>query len=246
MLNGKNVIITGGVRGIGKSIAIEMAKEGAGLALCFRSNDEEAQKTKAELEALGAKVLLFKGEVADSNHAMEVVKSVKEEMGSVDVLVNNAGITGDKLLIKMKDEDFENVIDANLKGAFYFTREAAKVMVKQRSGRIINMTSIAGVKGNPGQANYSASKAGLIGLTLSNAKELGKRGITVNAVAPGMIDTDMTAVLTDEQKEKALENVVLGRFGKPEEVGKLTCFLASDNASYITGQVISIDGGIIL
>ncbi len=246
MLKEKAAIITGGVRGIGKAIAIEMAKEGANLALCYRSNDEEAVKTKAEVEALGVKCLLFKGDVADPSLAVDVIEKVKEEFGTIDILVNNAGITRDKLLIKMKNEDFTDVINSNLIGPFYFTKEASKIMMKQRAGRIINLSSIAGVSGNPGQANYSASKAGIIGLTMSNAKELGKRGITVNAIAPGMIETDMTDVLTDDQREKILGNVMLGRFGKPEEVGKLATFLASENGSYITGQVITIDGGTII
>ncbi len=246
MLKDKSAIITGGVRGIGKAIALEMAKEGANIALCYKSSDDEAAKTKSEVEAFGVKCILFKGDVADPSLATEVIDKVKEEFGTVDILVNNAGITRDKLLIKMKNEDFTDVINSNLIGPFYFAKEASKVMMKQRSGRIINLSSISGVSGNPGQANYSASKAGIIGLTMSNAKELGKRGITVNAIAPGMIETDMTDVMTEDQKEKILGNVMLGRFGKPEEVGKLAVFLASESGAYITGQVITIDGGTII
>ncbi len=246
MLAGKTAIITGGSRGIGKGIAIEMAKQGANIVICYRSNDEEANKTKNEIEGLGVKALVFKGDVSNPTFAEDVINGAKEQFGTIDILVNNAGITRDKLLIKMKDEDFLDVINSNLAGPFYFTREASKVMVKQKSGRIINLSSISGVSGNPGQANYSASKAGIIGLTMSNAKELGKRGITVNAIAPGMIETEMIEVLAEEKREKILENVILGRFGKTEEVANLAVFLASDKAAYITGQVITIDGGTIL
>lgn len=246
MLQGKSAIITGGVRGIGKSIAEEFCKNGANVLLCYRSNDEEAQKTVKELEQYKTKVELLKGDVADPNTANAAVEKAKEAFGSVDILINNAGIIRDKLLMRMSEEDFTDVIDTNLNGAFYFLRAAGKVMIKQRSGKIINMSSIAGVKGNPSQINYSASKAGVIGMTMSAAKELGRRGINVNAIAPGFIETDMTATLTEGQKEKASASISLGRLGQPEDIAKTALFLASESGAYITGQVICVDGGLIL
>ena len=244
MLKGKAAIITGGVRGIGKAIAKEFCQNGADVLLCYRSNDEQARKTAEELVGFGTKVELLKGDVADPETAKAAVAKAKECFGRVDILVNNAGITRDKLLMRMSDTDFTDVINANLNGSFYFLSAAAKVMIKQKSGRIINLSSVAGVKGNPGQVNYSASKAGVVGMTMSAAKELGRRGITVNAIAPGFIDTDMTAVMTDDQKAKAAEAISLGRTGTPEDVAKTALFLASDGASYITGQTICVDGGL--
>ncbi len=244
MLKGKAAIITGGVRGIGKAIAREFCENGADVLLCYRSNDEQARKTAEELAGFGTRVELLKGDVADPETAKAAVAKAKECFGRVDILVNNAGITRDKLLMRMSDTDFTDVISANLNGSFYFLSAAAKVMIKQKSGRIINLSSVAGVKGNPGQVNYSASKAGVVGMTMSAAKELGRRGITVNAIAPGFIDTDMTAVMTDDQKAKAAEAISLGRTGKPEDVAKTALFLASDGASYITGQTICVDGGL--
>lgn len=244
MLKGKAAIITGGVRGIGKAIAREFCENGADVLLCYRSNDEQARKTAEELAGFGTRIELLKGDVADPETAKAAVAKAKECFGRVDILVNNAGITRDKLLMRMSDTDFTDVISANLNGSFYFLSAAAKVMIKQKSGRIINLSSVAGVKGNPGQVNYSASKAGVVGLTMSAAKELGRRGITVNAIAPGFIDTDMTAVMTDDQKAKAAEAISLGRTGKPEDVAKTALFLASDGASYITGQTICVDGGL--
>ncbi len=244
MLKGKAAIITGGVRGIGKAIAREFCENGADVLLCYRSNDEQARKTAEELAGFGTRVELLKGDVADPETAKAAVAKAKECFGRVDILVNNAGITKDKLLMRMSDTDFTDVINANLNGSFYFLSAAAKVMIKQKYGRIINLSSVAGVKGNPGQVNYSASKAGVVGMTMSAAKELGRRGITVNAIAPGFIDTDMTAVMTDDQKAKAAEAISLGRTGKPEDVAKTALFLASDGASYITGQTICVDGGL--
>ena len=244
MLKGKAASITGGVRGIGKAIAREFCENGADVLLCYRSNDEQARKTAEELAGFGTRVELLKGDVADPETAKAAVAKAKECFGRVDILVNNAGITKDKLLMRMSDTDFTDVISANLNGSFYFLSAAAKVMIKQKSGRIINLSSVAGVKGNPGQVNYSASKAGVVGMTMSAAKELGRRGITVNAIAPGFIDTDMTAVMTDDQKAKAAEAISLGRTGKPEDVAKTALFLASDGASYITGQTICVDGGL--
>jgi len=246
MLTGKNAIITGGVRGIGKAVAEEFCKNGANVMLCYKSNKEAAQKTVKELEAYGTKVEVMQGDVSDPEYAKEVVKKTKELFGSVDILVNNAGITNDKLLMRMSDDDFKSVIDTNLNGSFYFLKEASQLMIKQRFGRIINMSSIVGVRGNPGQINYCASKAGVIGMTLSAAKELGRRGVTVNAIAPGFIETDMTRVLTDEQKTSILSAISLDRMGKAEDIANATVFLASDKASYITGQVLCIDGGLTI
>ena len=244
MLKGKSAIITGGVRGIGKAIAEEFCKNGANVVISYRSNEEAAKKTLEELLQYGTKVIAIKGDVADPAHGEELAKAAKESFGKIDILVNNAGITKDTLMMKMTPEDFKSVIDTNLNGTFYCTKAVTPIMVKQKSGTIINLSSVVGVKGNPGQVNYSASKAGIIGLTLSAAKELGRRNITVNAIAPGFIDTEMTDVLTDTQKSKMLEVVSLGRLGKPEDVAKTALFLASDGGGYITGQVIGVDGGI--
>jgi len=246
MLKGKSAVITGGVRGIGKAVAEEFCRQGADVLLCYRSNDEAAKKTAEELKQFGTRVELIKGDVSDPAHAEEAIRTAKELFGKIDILVNNAGITKDKLLMKMSPSDFDEVVQANLNGSFYFLQAAAAVMIKQRSGRIINMSSIVGVRGNAGQVNYSASKAGLIGMTLSAAKELGKRGITVNAVAPGFIETDMTDMLTEDQKKAMLDIVSLGRPGKASDVADLVAFLASDRAAYITGQVIGVDGGMAI
>jgi 3-oxoacyl-[acyl-carrier protein] reductase len=246
MLKDKNAIITGGVRGIGRAIATEFCKQGANVMLCYKSNDEAAAEVKEELLKFGTKVEVMKADVSKMEEAKAVVEKAIAEFGSVDILVNNAGITKDKLLMKMSQEDFSEVVDINLVGSFNFMRQVAPVMIKQKQGRIINISSIAGVKGNPGQANYSASKAGVIGLTYSAAKELGKRNITVNAIAPGYIETDMTGVLADQYKDKMLESISLGRFGKPEDIAGIVAFLATEQASYITGQVIAVDGGMMI
>ena len=243
MLKGKNAIITGGVRGIGRAVAEEFCKNGANVLLCYKSSMAAAERAQRELSVYGTEISLSQGDVADPGFAKETVNMAREMFGSVDILVNNAGITNDKLLLRMTDDDFKNVINTNLNGAFYFLREAAQSMVRQKYGRIVNMSSIAGVRGNPGQVNYCASKAGIIGMTLSAAKELGRRGITVNAIAPGFIDTDMTGALTEEQRTASLSAVSLGRAGIPLDVANTALFLASDAASYITGQVICVDGG---
>ena len=247
MLKDKTAVITGGVRGIGKAIAKTFCENGANVVLCYRSNDAEAEKTAEELSGFGTQVRIVKGDVADPETAKRIAELIKAEFDKkVDILVNNAGITNDKLMMRMDPEDVTKVINANLNGAFYMMKELSALMVKKRSGAIINMASVSGLKGNPAQVNYSASKAGIVGMTLSAAKELGRRGIRVTAIAPGFIDTDMTAVLTEEQKKSAAENITLGRMGKPQDIANAALFLASDMGSYITGQVISVDGGIIM
>ena len=246
MLKGKSAVITGGVRGIGKAIAEEFCRQGADVLLCYRSNEEAAKKTAEELSQYGTRVELIKGDVADPAHAEEAAKLAKELFGKIDILVNNAGITKDKLMMRMTPADFDEVVKANLNGSFYFLNAVAPVMIKQKGGRIINISSIVGVRGNAGQVNYSASKAGIIGMTLSAAKELGKRGITVNAVAPGYIETDMTEILTDDQKSAMLGAISLGRAGKASDVAKAVAFFASEGAAYITGQVLAVDGGMAM
>lgn len=246
MLKGKSAVITGGVRGIGKAIAEEFCRQGADVLLCYRSNDEAAQKTADELKQYGTRVELIKGDVSDPHHAEEAAKRAKDLFGKIDILVNNAGITKDKLLMRMTPSDFDEVIKANLNGSFYFLQAISPIMIKQKGGRIINISSIVGVRGNAGQVNYSASKAGIIGMTMSAAKELGKRGITVNAVAPGYIETDMTEIMTEEQKKAMLDVISLGRAGKVSDVANAVAFLASDQAAYITGQVLTVDGGMAM
>ncbi|QHI72565.1 3-oxoacyl-[acyl-carrier-protein] reductase [Aminipila terrae] len=243
MLKGKSAIITGGVRGIGRAIAEAFCRNGADVLLCYRSNDAAAEKTQDELAQYGTKVEILKGDVADPEFATEAIAKAKENFGKIDILVNNAGITKDKLLIQMKGDDFDSVVDTNLKGSFYFLKAASSVMIKQRAGSIINLSSVVGVKGNPGQVNYAASKAGVIGMTMAAAKELGRRNVRVNAIAPGFIETDMTDELNDSQKAKMNEVISLGRMGSPEDVANLALFLASDMSAYITAQTICIDGG---
>lgn len=247
MLQGKTAVITGGVRGIGKCIAKTFCENGANVIVCYVNNDTAAEDTRKELEQYGTIVKMVKGDVKDPQTAKNVAELIKNDFGKkVDILVNNAGITKDKLMIKMDVEDFSNVIDVNLNGAFYMLKEVGTLMLKQRSGAIINMSSIAGVKGNPGQLNYSASKAGILGMTLSAAKEFGRRGVRVNAIAPGFIDTDMTSVLTEEQKKNAISNVSLQRMGETQDIANTALFLASNLSGYITGQTICVDGGIVM
>ena len=243
MLKGKSAVITGGVRGIGKAIAEEFCRQGADVLLCYRSNEEAAKQTAEALKQYGTRVELIKGDVSDPAHAEEAAKTALDSFGKIDILVNNAGITKDKLLMRMSPSDFDEVVQANLNGSFYFLRAFAPIMIKQKGGRIINISSIVGLRGNPAQVNYSASKAGIIGMTLSAAKELGRRGITVNAVAPGFIESDMTEILTEDQKKAMLGAISLGRTGKASDVANTVVFLASEQASYITGQVIGVDGG---
>jgi 3-oxoacyl-[acyl-carrier protein] reductase len=246
LLEGKNAIITGGSRGIGRAIALEFASHGANILITYVSNDEAAAETIATAEAFGVKAGAHKGDAADSGFAAEVSKLAVERLGGIDILVNNAGIVKDKLLLRMSADDFDSVLAANLSGMFYMIQSVAPIMAKARYGRIINLSSIVGVNGNAGQANYAAAKAGVIGLTKSVAKEFGGRNITANAIAPGFIDTDMTAGAKEAQTEAALKSISLGRKGTAEEVANLAIFLASDHAAYITGQVIGIDGGMVI
>ena len=235
----KCVLITGAAKGIGKAVALEFAKNGYNIALNYRSG--EPIELIEEIEALGAQCLAVRADVGISEQAEETVSLVKNCFGKIDALVNNAGITRDNLLIRMSEQDFDDVIRTNLKGAFNMIRQVTPLMLKARGGAIVNMSSVVGIMGNAGQANYAASKAGLIGLTKSTAKELASRGITCNAIAPGFIETDMTSALPDEVKQKMLESIPLRRFGSAEDVAKLVFFIA--NAGYITGQVIHVDGG---
>jgi len=246
LLDGKVALVTGASRGIGRAIALRLAEEGAKVAINYAGNVKAAEEVKAAIEEKGGKALLVQADVSDSEAAEGMVASVVEAFGTIDILVNNAGITRDAIFARMKEEDFNAVINTNLKGVFHCTKAVTKLMMKQRSGRIVNMASVVGVTGNAGQANYSAAKAGVIGFTKSVARELAGRGITVNSVAPGFIETDMTAVLSDKVKEAMAEGIPLKRAGKPEDVANAVLFLASDNAAYITGQVLHVDGGMVM
>ncbi len=246
LLDGKVALVTGASRGIGRAIALKLAAEGAKVAINYAGNTAKAEEVKAEIEKNGGEAILVQADVADSAAVEAMVNTVVEKFGQIDILVNNAGITRDGLLMRMKDEDFDAVINTNLKGVFYCTKLVSKLMMKKRSGRIINMASVVGLMGNAGQTNYAAAKAGVIGFSKSAAKELAARGITVNMVAPGFIDTDMTAAMTDKAKEMTLTGIPLNRMGTPEDVANAVAFLVSDNASYITGQVINVDGGMVM
>lgn len=239
----KIVLITGAGRGIGASIAKRFASEGAEVIVNYSGNDEAAQKTVDEITATGGQAQKYKCSVNDSESVKVMIDEIIKEFGRIDILVNNAGITKDGLMLRMTDEDFDRVIDVNLKGTFNCTKYVSKYMLKQKSGKIINISSVVGLSGNAGQVNYSASKAGIIGITKSAAKELSSRGITVNAVAPGYVDTDMTKVLSDNIRNEILKNIPLQRMGNVEDISNCVAFLASEDASYITGQVISVDGG---
>ena len=242
----KVALITGATRGIGRQIAMTLAQEGYDIAINYRTENDSVIETKMKIENLGVKCLSVKGDVSNYEDCQEMVKEVMDQFGKIDVLVNNAGITKDMLLLRMKEEDFRKVIDVNLIGTFNMTKSVSQYMMKARSGRIINISSVVGISGNAGQANYAASKAGIIGFTKSVAKELASRNILVNAVAPGFIETDMTNVLSDEVKQNIINEIPLKREGKPEEVANVVKFLASEDSSYITGQVIDIDGGMLM
>lgn len=246
LLDGKIALVTGGSRGIGRAIALRLAEEGAKVAINYAGNQTAAEEVKAIIEQHGGTAMIIQTDVSDSTAAAEMVARVHEELGGLDILVNNAGITRDTLLVRMKDEDFNAVINTNLKGIYACTKAAAKFMTKQRSGRIVNLSSVVGEIGNIGQTNYAAAKAGVIGFSKAAAKELAARHVTVNVVAPGFIDTDMTAVLKDSIREKLIEGIPLGALGKPEHVADAVLFLVSDAASYITGQVLNVDGGMVM
>ena len=243
MLENKVALVTGAGRGIGRAIAIALAKEGAEVVVNYNGSEERAKEVKQTIEENGGKASIYKCNVSDFEACEAMIKDIVKEHGRLDILVNNAGITKDGLIMKMKEEDFDSVLNVNLKGTFNTIRHSARQMLKQRSGKIINISSVSGILGNAGQANYAASKAGVIGLTKTMARELGSRGITVNAIAPGFVDTEMTGVLSEEIRENACRQIILGRFGKPEDIANVAVFLASDKADYITGQVISVDGG---
>ena len=243
LLEGKTAIVTGGGRGIGRAISVKLASEGANVVICDIVINEAAEETVKLIEEQGVKALALKADVTSPEDAENLFKQAIEEFGAVDILVNNAGVTRDNLLMRMKEEEFDLVISTNLKGTYNMMKAAARPMMKARYGRIVNISSVVGIYGNVGQVNYSASKAGVIGMTKSLAKELGSRGITVNAVAPGFIETDMTKVLSEELKAEMVKNIALGRPGQPEDVAKVVAFLASDEAAYVTGQVIECAGG---
>jgi 3-oxoacyl-[acyl-carrier protein] reductase len=246
MLAGKVAVVTGGSRGIGRAIAVTLAESGANVAIFYAGNHAAAEETIAKIKETGQQGLSLQVDVASSEQVDAAMKQVLSTFGRIDILINNAGITRDNLLMRLKEEEWDQVINTNLKGVFLCTKAAVRPMMKQRSGRIINISSIVGVMGNPGQSNYVAAKAGVIGLTKSTAKELASRGITVNAIAPGFIDTDMTAVLDEELKKQMLNHIPLGFFGEPKDVAETVKFLASDSARYITGQTIHVDGGMVM
>jgi 3-oxoacyl-[acyl-carrier protein] reductase len=246
VLKGKTAVITGAGQGLGKAIALRLAEMGANVVLNDIPASETIDKTAEEFANKGFNVAVSKGDVRSEEDADRLMQTAVDRFGSIDILVNNAGITRDTLIIRMSEKDWDDVLDINLKGAFLCTKSAARIMIKQKSGKIINISSVAGIMGNPGQANYSSSKAGLIGLTKSTAKELSSRGITCNAVAPGLIKSKMTDVLPDKVKQRYLEQIPAGRFGTPEDIAGVVAFLCTDDASYINGQVINIDGGLVM
>ena len=246
LLDGKTALVTGASRGIGRAVALRLAEEGARVAINYAGNVKAAEEVKVAIEAAGGTAMLCRADIADSAAVEAMIEEIVKAFGAIDILVNNAGITRDTLLMRMKNEDFEKVLDTNLKGVFYCTKAVSKLMMKKRAGRIVNMASVVGLVGNAGQTNYAAAKAGVIGFSKSAAKELASRGITVNVVAPGFIGTDMTAGLSDAVKEKALADIPLGKMGEPKDVANAVLFLASDQASYITGQVVNVDGGMVM
>lgn len=243
-LDGKTALVTGASRGIGRAIALRLAEDGANVAVIYAGSADKAEAVVNEITALGVNAKAYRCNVADSAAVNETVKAVTNDLGKIDILVNNAGITRDGLMLRMKDEDFDAVLDTNLKGAFNMIRACYSGFIRKKSGRIINISSVSGIMGNAGQANYSASKAGVIGLTKSVARELASRGITCNAVAPGFIQTDMTENLGDNNP--LLNSIPLGRMGKPEDIAAAVTFLASDSAAYITGEVLKVDGGLAI
>lgn len=246
MLEGKIALVTGAAKGIGRAIALALAADGATVIVNYNGSAQKAEAVVDEIKALGKDSEAYQCNVANTADVDAMIKDVIKRYGSLDILVNNAGITRDNLIMKMSEEDFDAVIDVNLKGCFNTIKAVSRQMLKQRAGRIINITSVSGILGNAGQANYAASKAGIIGLTKTMARELASRGITVNGIAPGFVDTEMTQVLSDEVKEAATKQIPLGRFGKPEDIANMAAYLASEKAAYITGQIISVDGGMAI
>lgn len=246
LLDGKVALVTGGSRGIGRAVALELAKSGAKVVVNYAGNINAANEVCEVVTAAGGEAMAIQADVSDANSVDAMIKQVIEKYGRIDILVNNAGITRDNLLMRMKEEDWDIVINTNLKGIFLCTKLVSRYMMKQKSGRIINMTSVVGITGNAGQSNYSAAKAGVIGFTKSMAKELASRGITVNAIAPGFISTDMTAVLSEQVKTELAGQIPLGRLGEPEDIAAAVVFLVSNAANYITGQTIHVDGGMVM
>lgn len=244
LLKGKTAIITGATRGIGLAMAHKFAEQGANIAFTYASSEEKAKKIEDELKGMGIKAVAYKSDASSFAASLQLVEDVLKEFGSIDILINNAGITKDNLLLRMNEEQWDNVIDNNLKSVFNLTKNACKVFLKQKSGSIINLTSIVGMKGQAGQANYAASKAGIIGFTKSVADELGSRNIRCNAIAPGFISTDMTDALPEDTKQSYFKQIPMARFGSPEEVANVALFLASDLSSYVSGQVISVCGAL--
>lgn len=246
MLTGKNALVTGAGRGIGKAIALELAAKGAFVIVNYNGSKEAAEQTVAEIKAAGGDAVAYQCSVSDYEACGAMITALIKEYAHIDILVNNAGITRDGLLMKMSEEDFDAVINTNLKGCFNTIRHMSRYFLKQRAGKIINISSVSGILGNAGQANYSASKAGVIGLTKAVARELASRGINVNAVAPGFVETDMTGTLSDSVKENLKSQIPLGKIGHPQDIAKTVAFLASPDADYITGQVLSVDGGMAI
>lgn len=246
MVSNKVALVTGASRGIGRAIALDLAKNGASVAVNFAGNEAKANEVVDEIKASGGQAIAIKADVSNGDDVQRMIKEVITEFGQLDILVNNAGITRDNLLMRMKDSEWDEVIDTNLKGVFLCTKAVTRQMMKQRNGRIINITSVVGVSGNPGQANYVAAKAGVIGLTKTTAKELASRNITVNAVAPGFITTDMTDELNDELKADLLKQIPLASLGEPSDIANTVTFLASDKSKYITGQTIHVNGGMVM
>lgn len=245
-MDGRVALVTGGGRGIGRAVALRLARDGARVAVSYRANDAAAEETAGKIKRAGGECALFKGDVSLSEDVEALVKGVNASFGPVEILVNNAGTTRDNILLRMKEAEFDEVLATNLKGAYLCTRAVLRAMVRARWGRILNVSSVVGLSGNAGQANYAASKAGLLGLTKSTAREVANRGITVNALAPGYVETELTGKLDESVKGRIREAVPAGRFGEPEEIAATVAFLAGEEAGYITGQTIAVDGGMVM